>query len=224
MTTAGGVAAAREVLNARAVDLVVLDLRMSGEDGRSFARELRGRSGVAIVMLTASGEIVDRVVGLELGADDYVAKPFDPRELLARIRSVLRRVQPEPTPKAAGTQRNIWFGRHVLDLPGRVQEQSNGALEPSLPSVPAVWRPWFAAVDEAFRSSRRHLAQARDEEARKSAVLEAAFDSIITTDEAGRVLELNDGAERTFGFDRSEALGRSIGDLIVPPHLRERHG
>ena len=92
VSTAGSVAAAREVLEARAVDLVVLDLRMPVEDGLSFARELRGRGDVAIVMLTASGEIVDRVVGLELGADDYVAKPFDPRELLARIKSVLRRV------------------------------------------------------------------------------------------------------------------------------------
>ena len=116
-----------------------------------------------------------------------------------------------------------FFVGPAIALAGRVQDQSNGAFEPSPPRVPEVWRPWFAAVDEAFRSGRRHLAHARDEEARKSAVLEAAFDSIITTDESGRVLELNEGAESTFGLRRSEALGRPIGELIVPPHLRERH-
>ena len=96
-----------------------LDLRMPGEDGLSLARELRGRGGVAIVMLTASGETVDRVVGLEIGADDYVAKPFDPRELLARIRSVLRRIQPAPPSKPGGDRRAVRFGRYVLDLDAR---------------------------------------------------------------------------------------------------------
>ncbi len=92
---------------------------MPGEDGLSFARELRGRGGVAIVMLTASGEIVDRVVGLELGADDYVAKPFDPRELLARIKSVLRRVRSATVDQAAADRREVRFGRHMLDLDAR---------------------------------------------------------------------------------------------------------
>ena len=116
-----------------------------------------------------------------------------------------------------------FFVGPAIALAGRVQAHGSGSSEPPPARVPDVWRPWFAAVDEAFRSSRRHLAQAREEEARKSAVLAAAFDSIITTDESGRVVELNEGAERTFGFCRSEALGRPIGDLIVPPHLRERH-
>jgi DNA-binding response OmpR family regulator len=97
---------------------------MPGEDGLDFARELRRRRGgeVAIVMLTASGETVDRVVGLELGADDYLAKPFDPRELLARVRSVLRRVRPPsapagaPEPASGGGGRVVRFGRHLLDL------------------------------------------------------------------------------------------------------------
>ena len=119
VSTATSVAAAREVLGARAVDLVILDLRMPGEDGLSFARELRGRGGVAIVMLTASGEIVDRVVGLELGADDYVAKPFDPRELLARIKSVLRRVRSATVDQAAADRREVRFGHHILDLDAR---------------------------------------------------------------------------------------------------------
>jgi two-component system OmpR family response regulator len=86
--------------------LVVLDLMLPGESGLDFARWLRTQSDVPIVMLTAMGEETDRIVGLELGADDYVAKPFNPRELLARIRAVLRRANGEgdrarePPPKA----------------------------------------------------------------------------------------------------------------------------
>jgi len=91
------VTAARDAREARRLwplgryHLVVLDLMMPGEPGLDFARWLRGQSDVPIVMLTAMGEETDRIVGLELGADDYVAKPFNPRELLARIRAVLRR-------------------------------------------------------------------------------------------------------------------------------------
>jgi two-component system phosphate regulon response regulator OmpR len=82
-------------------DLVLLDLRLPGEDGLALARSLRSTVDVGIVMVTASGDIVDRVVGLEMGADDYVSKPFDPRELLARVKSVLRRMQAR-APEAAG--------------------------------------------------------------------------------------------------------------------------
>jgi two-component system phosphate regulon response regulator OmpR len=82
----------RRVLSERPAHLVILDLRMPGEDGLSLARYLREQGPVGIIMVTASAEVVDRVVGLELGADDYIAKPFDPRELLARVRSVLRRM------------------------------------------------------------------------------------------------------------------------------------
>ena len=80
-------------------DLVILDLMLPGEDGLSVARRLRRESRVPIVMLSARGEDIDRIVGLEVGADDYLAKPFNPRELLARIRAVLRR-QPAPDPPA----------------------------------------------------------------------------------------------------------------------------
>ena len=110
ISTAESVSAARAMLDGEAsgADLVILDLRMPGEDGLVLARELRSRSNVAIIMLTASGETIDRVVGLEIGADDYVAKPFDPRELLARIRSVLRRtrtlVDPDPAPPENGQE------------------------------------------------------------------------------------------------------------------------
>lgn len=76
-------------------DLIVLDLMLPGEDGFSICRRLRARSRVPIIMLTARGEDVDRIVGLELGADDYLPKPFNTRELIARIRAVLRRMEPE---------------------------------------------------------------------------------------------------------------------------------
>jgi two-component system phosphate regulon response regulator OmpR len=89
---AGG-AEMRRVLSERPANLVILDLRMPGEDGLSLARYLREQGQIGIIMVTASTEVVDRVVGLELGADDYISKPFDPRELLARVRSVLRRME-----------------------------------------------------------------------------------------------------------------------------------
>jgi len=82
-------------LAASRVDLIVLDLHLPGEDGMSLCRRLRGTSNVPIIMLSAKGEDVDRILGLEMGADDYLAKPFNPRELLARIRAVLRRAPAE---------------------------------------------------------------------------------------------------------------------------------
>ncbi|MGF7161636.1 two-component system phosphate regulon response regulator OmpR [Rhodoligotrophos appendicifer] len=82
----------RAILRDRPAHLVTLDLRMPGEDGFALAKHLRDQGPIGIIMVTASSEKVDQIVGLELGADDYIAKPFDPRELLARVRSVLRRV------------------------------------------------------------------------------------------------------------------------------------
>ena len=77
-------------------DLVVLDIMLPGEDGLSICRRLRASSRVPILMLTAKGEDVDRIIGLEMGADDYLPKPFNPRELVARIRAILRRTEPAP--------------------------------------------------------------------------------------------------------------------------------
>ena len=82
---------AREVIESSDLDLVVLDLMLPGTDGLELCRWIRGRSELPVIMLTARGEEADRIVGLELGADDYVTKPFSPRELAARVRSVLRR-------------------------------------------------------------------------------------------------------------------------------------
>lgn len=100
VSQADGGEALRAIMAERAVDLVVLDVNMPGEDGVSIARDLRSRGPVGIIMLTANVDTVDRVVGLEVGADDYVPKPFDPRELLARIRSVLRRAVRSDAPTA----------------------------------------------------------------------------------------------------------------------------
>lgn len=99
-------------------DLLILDLMMPGEDGLSVLRRLRGSNDpTPIIMLTAKGEDVDRIVGLEMGADDYLAKPFNPRELLARINAVLRRKAAEEVPGAPTQEdRSITFGEFALDL------------------------------------------------------------------------------------------------------------
>jgi len=81
----------RKALSERGIDLIILDLMLPGEDGLTLCRNLRAESGVPVIMLTAKGDEIDRIVGLEMGADDYLAKPFNPRELVARIKAVLRR-------------------------------------------------------------------------------------------------------------------------------------
>ena len=95
VTTVADGAAMREVIAEQVVDLIVLDLRLKAEDGMALARTLRDESAIPIIMLTGRSEEADRVMGLELGADDYLTKPFSPRELLARIRTVLRRRRAE---------------------------------------------------------------------------------------------------------------------------------
>jgi DNA-binding response OmpR family regulator len=99
-------------------DVVLLDLRLPGEDGLTLARYLRERYDVGIIMVTGAGGVVDRIVGLEVGADDYVAKPFDPRELLARVKSVMRRMQARPAAGApqGDVGRRMRFGSCQLDL------------------------------------------------------------------------------------------------------------
>jgi len=104
--------------------LLVLDLMLPGEDGLSICRRLRGAGEtVPIIMLTAKGEEVDRIVGLEMGADDYLPKPFNPRELVARIQAVLRRHGERPTPGAPTTEGRVAFGGHTLDLAARTLER-----------------------------------------------------------------------------------------------------
>ncbi|HUW28567.1 MAG TPA: response regulator [Sulfuriferula sp.] len=104
-----------EALTRVTPDLVILDLMLPGEDGLSIARRLRASTALPIIMLSARGEDIDRIVGLEVGADDYLPKPFNPRELLARIRAVLRRKQAAPA-TAAAANNMASFGPFSLDL------------------------------------------------------------------------------------------------------------
>lgn len=106
--------AMRTALNDQCIDLVVLDLMLPGEDGLSLLRWLQEHQGPPIIIVSARGDEVDRVVGLELGADDYLAKPFGPRELLARVRSVLRRASGEP--EALTDNQVLTFGVFRLHL------------------------------------------------------------------------------------------------------------
>jgi two-component system OmpR family response regulator len=94
ITQAPTAAAARETLKTNGIDLAILDIMMPGEDGLSLARSIRAEGSLPIIMLTAMAEDTDKIVGLEMGADDYLTKPFNPRELLARIRAILRRAEP----------------------------------------------------------------------------------------------------------------------------------
>lgn len=120
----------RKVLDDHRIDLVVLDLMLPGEDGLSLCRRLRVESDLPIVMLTAMGEETDRIVGLEMGADDYLAKPFSPRELLARIKAVLRRTA------AGGGQRPVeerhlaHFGGWMLDMTRHELTRPDGVVLP----------------------------------------------------------------------------------------------
>ena len=103
--------------------LLVLDLMLPGEDGLAICRRLRSAGEmVPIIMLTAKGEDVDRIVGLEMGADDYLPKPFNPRELVARIHAVLRRHALRPAPGVPAETGVVPFGRHRLDLAARTLE------------------------------------------------------------------------------------------------------
>ena len=109
-------------------DVVLLDVGLPGEDGLSLARFLRGRYPVGIIMVTAADGVVDRVVGLEVGADDYVAKPFDPRELRARLKSVLRRVRDDSGPgTTVSARQRLRIGRCTLDLDARRLLDADGA-------------------------------------------------------------------------------------------------
>jgi DNA-binding response OmpR family regulator len=128
VTTADAGPALREIVESRPVDVVILDIRMPGEDGLSLARFLREHSQVAIIMLTGSAEIIDRVVGLEVGADDYIAKPVDLRELLARVKAVLRRTSGrDRLPESAHGAQSAQFGACRLDLEAHKLFDADGA-------------------------------------------------------------------------------------------------
>ncbi|WP_374441901.1 response regulator [Stella sp.] len=134
VTTAGSGAELRRAVAGGTVDLVLLDLNMPGEDGLSLTRFLRQETRIGVILVTAAGEAIDRVVGLEMGADDYVPKPFDLRELLARVRSVLRRLPAagaaEKAPDKAEAPTHVPFGPCRLDLAGQRLFAADGSELP----------------------------------------------------------------------------------------------
>jgi two-component system, OmpR family, response regulator len=115
VTVADGGVSMRRALKTSAIDLVVLDIMMPGEDGLSLCRHLRETTDLPVILLTAMAEETDRVIGLEIGADDYLTKPFNPRELLARIKAVLRRAQSLPRSRGAMAEERIRFDRWTFD-------------------------------------------------------------------------------------------------------------
>jgi len=168
-------------------DLIVLDLNMPEEDGLSIIRDLKQKSSVPVIMLTATASPIDRVVGLELGADDYLAKPCELRELLARIRSVLRRAAPAAAPlsvppplagegrvgaAAAAPEKNlVRFGTKWLDLDGQALRDDEGNEHPLTASEYSLLKAFAANPKRVLTRERLlELANARDAEAFDRAV------------------------------------------------------
>ncbi|OYU00414.1 MAG: DNA-binding response regulator [Burkholderiales bacterium PBB1] len=158
-----------DAVDREAIDLVLLDLRLPGEDGMQLARQLRERATVPIVLLTGRNEEADRVMGLELGADDYVTKPFSPRELLARVRAVLRRYQVQATlPERDNTRRAFRFSGWELNLrtrrltspAGTTVDLSNGELSLLTALCSAPRR--VLSRDQLLSMSRLHEAEVYD--------------------------------------------------------------
>jgi DNA-binding response OmpR family regulator len=158
-----------ELIDSEPIDLVLLDLKLPGEDGLRLARELRERATLPIVLLTGRNEEADRVMGLELGADDYVTKPFSPRELLARVRAVLRRYRVQATlPERDNARRAFRFSgwelnlrtRRLTSADGRPVELSNGEFSLLCAFCRAPQR--VLTRDQLLSMSRLHEAEVYD--------------------------------------------------------------
>jgi len=177
VTLCDGGKSLRSAIEGGMPDLVVLDLNMPEEDGLSIIRDLKSRINVPVIMLTATASPIDRVVGLELGADDYVAKPCELRELMARIRSVLRRSTPvkAAAPQAAAatsaSDQLVRFGTKWLDLEAQALRDDEGNEHPLTASEFGLLKV-FAANPKRVLSRERllELANARDAEAFDRAV------------------------------------------------------
>jgi len=177
VTLCDGGKSLRGAIETSVPDLVVLDLNMPEEDGLSIIRDLKSRINVPVIMLTATASPIDRVVGLELGADDYIAKPCELRELMARIRSVLRRSAPARAPAAeaasakAAKDQLVRFGTKWLDLEAQALRDEEGNEHPLTASEFSLLKV-FAANPKRVLSRERllELANARDAEAFDRAV------------------------------------------------------
>lgn len=176
VTLCDGGKSLRGEIETKVPDLVVLDLNMPEEDGLSIIRDLKSRTNVPVIMLTATASPIDRVVGLELGADDYIAKPCELRELMARIRSVLRRSVPsqkaaEAAPTTSSKDHLVRFGTKWLDLEAQALRDEEGNEHPLTASEFGLLKV-FAANPKRVLSRERllELANARDAEAFDRAV------------------------------------------------------
>ena len=176
VTLCDGGSSLRSEIEIKVPDLVVLDLNMPEEDGLSIIRDLKSRTNVPVIMLTATASPIDRVVGLELGADDYIAKPCELRELMARIRSVLRRSAPakaatEAAPPKSAKDHLVRFGTKWLDLDAQALRDEEGNEHPLTASEFGLLKV-FAANPKRVLSRERllELANARDAEAFDRAV------------------------------------------------------
>jgi len=129
-SVAENAAAARRLLKTNGIDLAVVDVMMPGEDGLNLTRGVRAESSLPIIMLTARGEDVDRIIGLEIGADDYVVKPCNPRELIARIAAVLRRARAQGGRAGELQSQRVRFENWTLDIARRELIGANGTALP----------------------------------------------------------------------------------------------
>jgi two-component system, OmpR family, response regulator len=209
VTLCDGGTSLRQLLEKQTADLIVLDLNMPEEDGLSIVRWIKQRLTVPIIMLTATASPIDRVVGLELGADDYLAKPCELRELLARIRVVLRRgTAPAAAAPAAATRPPVRFGTKWLDVEARVLRDEGGNEHPLASSEFALLKAFAENPKRVLTRERLlDLAEARDREAfdraidvritriRKKIEPDPARPSVIRTVRGAGYLFSPDGAE-----------------------------
>ena len=166
--------AARGMLEEKTPDLVVLDVMLPGTDGLELCRWIRGRSALPVILLTARGEEADRIVGLDLGADDYVAKPFSPRELVARVRAVLRRADTE----TSSVQRLVFDGLE-LDAERREVRRDGRELRLTMKEFEVLW----------FLASHPRKVFSRDQLMRRIWGYEAALDTGTVTVHIRRLRE-----------------------------------
>jgi DNA-binding response OmpR family regulator len=165
---------ARELVETGKPSLVVLDVMLPGTDGLSLCRWIRSRSSLPVILLTARGDEVDRIVGLELGADDYVTKPFSPRELAARVRTVLRRSGPE-----APREERLSVGELVIDAATREVTNGGGPVQLTAKEFDLLW----------FLASHPRRVFSRDQLMSRVWGYEAAFDTGTVTVHVRRLRE-----------------------------------